>query len=164
MFVTTCCIYKSTSNIYLFKNCKEKCTFSTRPRVFRDQISQEILVEIVIFFSFQKFTFQASRDPNSTPKTRTKQSLLGLEYFIFWPFYFEHLRSTMYGSWSCSGLENLHFWPDKETTMYRQFHLQKTIELYCDLWKLFYCKWTEIIVEIELIWFWLANVLFLLSD
>ena len=26
---------------------------------------------------------QASSDANSTPKTRTKQSLLGLEYFIF---------------------------------------------------------------------------------
>ena len=26
-----------------------------------------------------------------------------------------------------------------------------TIELYCDLWKLFYSKWTEIIVEIQLI-------------
>ena len=34
-------------------------------------------------FAFQKFTSQASRDPNSTPKARTKQSLLGLEYFIF---------------------------------------------------------------------------------
>ena len=50
-----------------------------------------------------------------------------------------------------TGLENLHFWLDKETTMYRQFHLQKTIELYCDLWKLFCSKLTEIIVEIELI-------------
>ena len=70
----------------------------------------------------------------------------------------------MYESWSCSDLENLHFWFDKETTMYRQFHLQKTIELYCDLWKLSCSKWTEIIVEIQLIWFWLANVLCLLSD
>ena len=33
----------------------------------------------------------------------------------------------------------------------KQFHLQKAIELYCDLWKLFYSKWTEIIVEIQLI-------------
>ena len=28
----------------LFNNCKEKSIFSTRPRVLRDQISQEILV------------------------------------------------------------------------------------------------------------------------
>ena len=40
---------KSASYIYLFNNCKEKYTFSTRPRVLRDQISQEILVGIVIF-------------------------------------------------------------------------------------------------------------------
>ena len=32
----------------------------------RDQISREILVGIVIFFAFQNFTSQASRDPNST--------------------------------------------------------------------------------------------------
>ena len=47
----------------------------------------------------------------------------------------------------------------------RQFHfIQKAIELYCDLWKLFYSKRTEIIVEIQLIRFWLANVICLLSD
>ena len=83
--------------------------------------------------------------------------------------YFSHFTSNisgqkMYGSWSCSDLENLHFWFDKETAMYRQFYFQKTIELYCDLWKLFYTKWTEQKVEIQLIWFWLANILCLLSD
>ena len=52
--VTTCCIYKSTSYIYLFNNCKEKCTFSTRPRILRDQISHEILVGIVIFLCLSK--------------------------------------------------------------------------------------------------------------
>ena len=98
LVVTTCCIYKSTSYIYLFNNFKEKCTFSTRPRIFRDQVSQEILIGIVIFLAFQRFNFQASLDPNSTSKARTKQSPLDLEYFIFWPFHFEHLRSTMYGS------------------------------------------------------------------
>ena len=56
----------------------------------------------------------------------------------------------MYGSWKCFDLENLQFWFDKETTIYRQFHLQKTIN--CDLWKLFCSKLTEIIiVEIQLI-------------
>ena len=33
------------------------------------------------------------------------------------------------------------------------------IDIDGDLWKLFYSKWTEIIVEIQLIWFSLANVL-----
>ena len=50
---------------------------------FKRQISREILVGIVIFFAFQKFTSQASRDPNSTLKTGAKQSLLRLEYFTF---------------------------------------------------------------------------------
>ena len=52
--VTSCCIYKSTSYIYLFNNFKEKCTFSTRLRIFRDQVSQEILVGIVIFLCLSK--------------------------------------------------------------------------------------------------------------
>ena len=54
LFVTTYCIYKSTSCIYLFNSCKEKCTFSTRPRVLRDQTSREILVGIVIFLCLSK--------------------------------------------------------------------------------------------------------------
>ena len=83
LFVTTYCIYISTSYIYLFNNCKQKCTLSTRPRVLRDQISQEILVGIVTFLCLSKITSQASRDPNYTLKTRAKQSLLRLEYFIF---------------------------------------------------------------------------------
>ena len=54
LFVTTYCIYKSTSYNYLFNNCKEKCTFSTRPQVFRDQRSREILIGIVIFLCLSK--------------------------------------------------------------------------------------------------------------
>ena len=54
LFVTTCCIYKSTSYIYLFNNCKEKLTFSTRPRVLKDQISQKILFGILIFLCHSK--------------------------------------------------------------------------------------------------------------
>ena len=54
LFVTTCCIYKSTSYIYLFNYWKEKFIFSTRPRVLRDQISQGILVGIVIFLCLSK--------------------------------------------------------------------------------------------------------------
>ena len=56
---------------------------STQPQVLRDQISQEILVGIVIFLCPSKFISQASCDPNQTPKTTTKQSLSDLEYFIF---------------------------------------------------------------------------------
>ena len=33
LLVTTCCICKSASYIYLFNNCKEKCASSTWPRV-----------------------------------------------------------------------------------------------------------------------------------
>ena len=35
------------------------------------------------FFALQKFTSEASHDPNSTLNTWAKQSLLHLEYFIF---------------------------------------------------------------------------------
>ena len=54
LLVTTYCISKSTSYIYLFNNCTEKCTFSARPRVLRDQISREILVGIVMFICLSK--------------------------------------------------------------------------------------------------------------
>ena len=88
LLVTTCCIYKGTSYICLFNNCKEKCTFSTQPWVLRDQISQEILDGIVIFLCLSKITSQASRDPNSTPKTRTKQSFQRGVFQISRPFIF----------------------------------------------------------------------------
>ena len=128
LFVITYCIYKSTSYIYLFNNCKEKCAFSTRPQVLRDQISPEILVGMVIFFSsFQKFTSQASRDPNFTSKTRAKQSLLRLEYFIFYPFYFEHLRSG--NVWVLKLI-----WPKKPALFVwqRNYHVNRFI--YRKLW------------------------------
>ena len=48
------------------------------------------------------------------------------------------------------GLEKPAFGVTKKLAC-KQFHLQKTIKLYCDLWKLFYSKSTEIIVEIQLI-------------
>ena len=47
-------IHLENTQLYLFNNCKEKCTFSTRPRVLRDQISQEILVGIVSFLCLSK--------------------------------------------------------------------------------------------------------------
>ena len=72
--------------VYLIFICSitaKYSTFSTRPRVLRDQISQEILVGIVIFLCLSKFTSQASLDPNSTSKFMMKQSPLDLEYFRF---------------------------------------------------------------------------------
>ena len=77
--------------------------------------------------------------------------------------YFSHFTSNISGQ-QCMGLEaalarkTCTFGLTKKPTC-KQFHLQKTIELYCDIWKPFYSKWTEIIVEIQLIWFWLTNVL-----
>ena len=48
--------------------------------VLKYKISQEI--------PFKLYVIQ-------TPQTRTKQSLLGFEYFIFQPFHFEHLGSRI---------------------------------------------------------------------
>ena len=68
--VRTCCIYKSKSYIHLFNNCKEKCTLSIRPRVLKGQISQEVLVGIVIFVCLTKiylssFTWSKLHSKNS---------------------------------------------------------------------------------------------------
>ena len=112
LFGTTYCIYKSTSYIYLFNNCKEKYTFSTRPRVLRDQISQECVWVLK----------------------------------LLWP---ENLHALLV--WQ----RNYHL---------NSFIYKKAIEVYCDLWKLFHSKWTEIIVETQLLWFWLTNIICLLSD
>ena len=144
LFVTTCCIYKSTSYIYLFNNCKEKCTFSTQPRVLRDQISQEILVEIVIFLCLSKIYF--SGFTWSKLHFKSQDETVPIRSWIFHILAILLRTSQVNNVWVYSLLTKI------------------TIELYCDLWKLFCSKWTEIIVEIQLIWFWLANVLCLLSD
>ena len=86
-----------------------------------------------------KFTSQASRDPSSTLKIRAKQSLLGLEYLIF-----SHFTLNISGQ-QCMGLEAALVWKSRTFRLTKklpckQFHLQKTIEPYCDLWKLFYSK------------------------
>ena len=146
LFFTTYCIYKGTSYTYLFNNCKEKCTFSTRSRVLRDQISREILVRIVIFLCLSKIYLW-------------RKSL----YYVLNILYFVHFTSNISGQ-LCMGFEAGLAWKTctfglTKKLACKQFHLQKTIELYCDLWMLFYSKWTEIIVEIQLIWFWLTNVL-----
>ena len=159
LFVTTYCTYKSTSYIYLFNNCREKCTFSTRPRVLRDQISREILVGIVIFLCLSKiylssFTWSKLHFKNYSETVS----------FTSWIF---HILSILLRTSQVNNVWVLRLlWPEKPALLVWQRNLQvnsfiykKPIERYCDLWKLFYCTWTEIIVEIQLIWFWLTNVL-----
>ena len=116
LFVTTYCIYKSTSYIYLFNNCKEKCTFSTRPRVFkRPNISRNTRWNWNFSLPFKNLLLKLHVIQTSLYKLgrNSRYYVLNISYFIH--FHFEHLRSTMYGYWSCSGLKNLHFWFDKET-------------------------------------------------
>ena len=105
LFVTTCCIYISTSYIYLFNNCKAKCTFSTRPRVLRDQISQEILVEIVIFLFFFK-TFPLKLHVIQTPLQKLGRNSL---YWVLNISYFSHFTSSISGQ-QCVGLEAVLAW------------------------------------------------------
>ena len=82
--------------------------------------------------------------------------------------YFSHFTWNISGH-QCMDLEAALAWKPALLVWQRKYHVnsfiyKKAIELYCNLWKLFYSKWTEIIVEIQLIWFWLTNILCLLSD
>ena len=165
LFVTTCYVYKSKSYIYLFNNCKEKSTFSTRPRVLRDQMSQEILVGIVIFLCLSKIYL--SSFTWSKLHFKSQDETVSIRSWIF------HILAILLGTFQVNNVWVLTLLrPGKPALLVwqRNYHVQTvhlrkiTIELYCHLWKLFYSKWTEIIVEIQLIWFWLANVLCLLSD
>ena len=121
LFVTTCCIYKSTSYIYLLNNCKEKSTFSTRPQVLRDQISQEILVGIVIFFCLSKIYLPSFTWSKLHFKSQDETVSIRSWIFHILAILLRTSQVKTYGSWSCSGVGNLHFWFDKETTMSRQF-------------------------------------------
>ena len=104
LFVTTCCIYKSTSYIYLFNNCKEKFTFSTRPRVLRDQIFQEILVEIAIFLCLSKISlkFHVIQTPLQKLGRNSLYKVLNISYF-------SHFTSSISGQ-QCMGLEAALTW------------------------------------------------------
>ena len=92
-------------------------------------------------------------------------------YLVLNISYFSHFTSNMSGQ-QCMRLEATLAWKTCTFSLTKKLCLdsfiKKTtttiIELCCDLWKLFYSKWTEIIVEMQLIWCWLANVLCLLSD
>ena len=134
--------------------------FHTTSGFKRPNVSRNTRRNCNFSLPFKNLPLKLHVDPTSILKTIAKHSLLRLEYFIFQPFYFEHLKSTVYGSWSCSGLKTC------TLVWQRNYHVnsfiyKKTIELYFDL---FYCKWRELIVEIQLIWFWLINILGLLSD
>ena len=97
LFVTTCCIYKSKSYTYLFNNCKENCTFSTRPLVLRYQISHEILVGIVIFLCLSKIQI---------PLQKLGRNSL---YWVLKISYFSHFLSNISGQ-QCMGLEAALTW------------------------------------------------------
>ena len=150
LFVTTCCIYKSSSYIYLLNNvnCKEKSTFSTRRRVLRDQISQEILVGIVIFLPFKNL-------PLKLHLIQARLQKLGRNslYYILDISYFSHFTSNISGQQSM-GLEAALTWETcifsltKKLPCLDSSFTKITIELCYNLWKLFY---SEIIVEIQLI-------------
>ena len=156
LVVTTCCIYKSTSYIYLFNNFKGKCTFSTRPRIFREQVSPEILVGIVIFSKIYLSSFTWSK-----LHFKSQDETVSIRSWIFHILAISLRTSQVNNVWVLKLL-----WPGKPAVLVwqRNYHVQtvsftKTFEIYWDLWKLFCSKWTEIIIEIQLIWFLLANVI-----
>ena len=141
LFVTTCCIYKSTCYIYLFNNCKEKCTFSTRPRVLRDQISQEILVGIVIFtlpFKNLPHELDLIQTPLQKPGRNSLHQILNISYF-------NHFTLNI-SSQQCMDLEAALAWETctfgltKKLPCLDSSFTKITIELYYDIWKLFYSK------------------------
>ena len=82
-----------------------------------------------------------------------KQSPLDLEYFIQ---YFSHFTSNI-SAQQCMGIEAALAWKTctfgltKKLPCLDSSFTKITIELYCNLWMLFYSKLTEVIVEIQLI-------------
>ena len=134
LFVTTCCIYKSTSYIYLFNNCKEKCTFSTRPRVLRDQISREILVRIVIFLCLSKICL--SSFTWSKLNSKNQDETVSIRSWIFHILAILLRTSEVNNVWVLKLL-----WPGKPALLVWQtnYHTRtvaftKTIDLYCVFW------------------------------
>ena len=84
LFVTTCCIYKSTSYIYFFNKLQRKMyIFHTNSGFKRSNISKKYQLELYFFFTFQKSISQASRDPSSTSKLgrNSLYNVLKISYF-----------------------------------------------------------------------------------
>ena len=105
----------------MVNNCKEKSTFSTRPRVLRDQISQEILVGIVIFLCFSKIYLPSFTW--SKLHFKREDETVSIRSWIFHILGILLRTSQVYNVWVLKLLwpGNLLFWLDKETTMSRQF-------------------------------------------
>ena len=127
LFVTTYCIYKSTFYIYLFNNCKEKCTFSTRPQVLRDKISREIIVGIVIFLCLSRIYLSSFTWSKLHFKNLGRNSL----YYVLNLSYFSHFTSNISGQ-QCMGLEAALAWKTctfglTKKPACKQFHLQKKL-------------------------------------
>ena len=117
LFVTAYCIYKSTSYIYLFNNCKEKCTFSTRPRVVRDQISQEILVRI-FNFSLPFKILPLKLHVIQTPLQKLGRNSL---YWVLNISYFSHFTSNISGQ-QCMCLETALAWKTCTFGLTKNYH------------------------------------------
>ena len=152
LFVTTCCIFKSTFYMYLFNNCKEKYTFSTRPRVLKHQISQEILVGIVIFLCLYK-NLPLSSSTWSKLHFNNQDETVSIRSWIFHILAILLRTSQVDNVWALTLL-----WPGKPALWVlqrelscRQFHFKKLLNYTAILGSFFYSQPTEIIVEIQLI-------------
>ena len=164
LFVTTCCIYKSTSYIYLFNYCTEKSTISTRPRLLRDQISQEILVGMVIFLCLSKIYL--SSFTWSKLHIKSQDEIVSIRSLIFHILAILLRTSQVNIVWVLKLLwpGKPALWFDEEITLSRQFIYKNN---YCTILRsleafLFQMNRDNIGNSVDLIW--LANVLCLLSD
>ena len=152
LFFTTCCIYKGTSYIYLFNNCKEKSTFSTRPRGFkRPNISRNTCWNCNFSLPFKNLPLELHliETPLQKPGQNSLHQILNISHFS---------RFTLnISGQQCMGLEAALAWEictfglTKKLPCLHSSFTKETIELYCDLWKLFYSKRADIIVGIQLI-------------
>ena len=139
LFVTTCCIYKSTSYIYLFNNCKEKCTFSTRPNK-RPNISRNTRWNCSFSLPFKNLPLKLHFI--QTPLQKQGRNSL---HYILNISYFSHFTSNISGQ-ECMGLEAALAWETctfgltKKLPCLDSSFTKITIELYYDVWKLFYSK------------------------
>ena len=102
LFVTTCCIYKSTSYIYLFNNCTEKCTFSTGFK--RPNISRNARWNCNFSLPFKNLPLKLH--VIQTPLQKLGRSSL---YYILNISYFSHFTSNISGQ-QCMCLEAALTW------------------------------------------------------
>ena len=135
LFVTTCCIYKSTSYSYLFNNCKKVHIFHTTSGFKRPNISRNTRWNCNFSLSFKNLPLKCHLIQTSLQKPG-RNSL----HWILNISYFSHFNSNISGQ-QCMGLEAALAWetctfgltkklpcPDSSFT-------KITIELYYNLWK-----------------------------